>query len=169
MCHLVVADSQLSVLMKPLSIMLDIIREAPLGQAIRLLTRNKFLQYPEEKPDFKLPDLYLAQLEIHEKQSNDGHASFSSAPGEASTARNTSVPRVRSGSDSDTQSESPSESLQRYVTNLESLRTRKSSKLSAPSPSQLPLKRHRTASFSLIGILPMILQTPTIGRRLRRF
>ncbi|KAK1245606.1 hypothetical protein MKX08_005235 [Trichoderma sp. CBMAI-0020] len=103
--------------------MLDIIREAPLGQAIRFLTRNKLLQYPEEKPDFKLPDLYVAQLEIHEKQSNDAHASFSSAPGEASMARNTNVSRLRSESESESQSESQSESLQRYATNFESLRT----------------------------------------------
>lgn len=43
--------------------MSDLIREAPLGQAIRFLTRNKALQYPEEKPDFELPDVYRAILE----------------------------------------------------------------------------------------------------------
>jgi MFS transporter, DHA1 family, multidrug resistance protein len=36
----------------------DIIREAPLGQLIRLITRNKFLKYPEEKPDFVCPNCY---------------------------------------------------------------------------------------------------------------
>ncbi|KAL7921906.1 MFS general substrate transporter [Trichoderma austrokoningii] len=76
--------------------MLDIIREAPLGQAIRFVSRNKLLQYPEEKPDFKLPDLYVGQLEIHEKRCADGHASFSPAPGEGSMARNTSVSQIRS-------------------------------------------------------------------------
>ena len=36
--------------------MADLIRDAPLGQLIRLgLTKNKYLQYPEEKADFKLP------------------------------------------------------------------------------------------------------------------
>lgn len=43
--------------------MSDMIREAPLGQAIRFLTRNKFLQYPEEKPGFQLPDVYRAIVE----------------------------------------------------------------------------------------------------------
>ncbi|RGP79676.1 hypothetical protein FLONG3_2230 [Fusarium longipes] len=38
--------------------MSDIIRDAPLGQLIRFVTRNKYLQYPEEKPDFKLPDAW---------------------------------------------------------------------------------------------------------------
>jgi DHA1 family multidrug resistance protein-like MFS transporter len=38
--------------------MYDLIREAPLGQAIRFLSRNKLLQYPEELPDFELPLQY---------------------------------------------------------------------------------------------------------------
>lgn len=42
--------------------MADIIREAPLGQVIRFVTRNRFLQYPEEKADFKLPDCYYDAL-----------------------------------------------------------------------------------------------------------
>ncbi|KAJ5605316.1 cycloheximide resistance protein [Penicillium lagena] len=47
--------------------MIDLIREAPLGQAIRLVSRNRFLQYPEEKDDFELPLQYIAQLEKNEK------------------------------------------------------------------------------------------------------
>ncbi|KAI9703915.1 MAG: hypothetical protein M1820_005697 [Bogoriella megaspora] len=35
--------------------MSDLIREAPLGQIIRLLTRNKLYQYPEEKEGFQIP------------------------------------------------------------------------------------------------------------------
>ncbi|KAF2799148.1 MFS general substrate transporter [Melanomma pulvis-pyrius CBS 109.77] len=38
--------------------MADIIRDAPVGQLIRFLTRNKYLQYPEERPDFELPAVY---------------------------------------------------------------------------------------------------------------
>jgi DHA1 family multidrug resistance protein-like MFS transporter len=38
--------------------MSDLIRDAPLGQLIRFITRNKYFQYPEEKPDFKLPDAW---------------------------------------------------------------------------------------------------------------
>ncbi|KAF2669446.1 MFS general substrate transporter [Microthyrium microscopicum] len=34
------------------------IRDAPVGQAIRYLTKNKVLQYPEEKPDFECPHTY---------------------------------------------------------------------------------------------------------------
>jgi DHA1 family multidrug resistance protein-like MFS transporter len=47
--------------------MFDIIREAPLGQAIRYLSRNRLLQYPEERSDFKLPIQYDALLK------NSGH------------------------------------------------------------------------------------------------
>ncbi|KAF4471685.1 Caffeine resistance 5 [Fusarium albosuccineum] len=39
--------------------MADMIREAPLGQLIRFVTRNRYFQYPEEKADFKLPDPWI--------------------------------------------------------------------------------------------------------------
>lgn len=35
--------------------MSDLIREAALGQVIRLITKNKSLRYPEEDPSFKIP------------------------------------------------------------------------------------------------------------------
>ncbi|KKY24329.1 putative benomyl methotrexate resistance protein [Diplodia seriata] len=38
--------------------MSDLIRDAPIGQIIRFVTRNRLLQYPEEKPDYKLPGDY---------------------------------------------------------------------------------------------------------------
>ena len=38
--------------------MSDLLRESALGQLIRLVTRNKVLQYPEEKADFVLPASY---------------------------------------------------------------------------------------------------------------
>ncbi|KAL9007487.1 MAG: hypothetical protein Q9173_007257 [Seirophora scorigena] len=56
--------------------MADIIRDAPIGQIIRFLTKNRVLQYPEEKPDFQLPDAYNTALSsraappITEKASN---------------------------------------------------------------------------------------------------
>jgi DHA1 family multidrug resistance protein-like MFS transporter len=39
-----------------------LIREAPLGQLIRWVTRNRVLQYPEELPGFELPETYNAIL-----------------------------------------------------------------------------------------------------------
>ncbi|KAG9661532.1 MFS general substrate transporter, partial [Aureobasidium melanogenum] len=38
--------------------MSDVIRDAPIGQLIRYVTRNRVLQYPEEKPDFVCPTSY---------------------------------------------------------------------------------------------------------------
>lgn len=35
-----------------------LIRDAPVGQLIRLVTRNRVLQYPEERPDFQIPAWY---------------------------------------------------------------------------------------------------------------
>ena len=38
--------------------MSDLIREAPFGQLLRFLTKNKILKYPEELPGFQLPETY---------------------------------------------------------------------------------------------------------------
>jgi DHA1 family multidrug resistance protein-like MFS transporter len=40
----------------------DVIREAPIGQIIRWITKNRLLQYPEENPNFELPAAYNAVL-----------------------------------------------------------------------------------------------------------
>lgn len=55
--------------------MSDLIREAPLGQAIRFLTRNRVLQYPEEKPDFELPGVYRTALGGKSSPSRSGSES----------------------------------------------------------------------------------------------
>ena len=41
------------------------LRESTLGQIIRLVTGGKYLQYPEEKPDFKLPETWVQVLNEH--------------------------------------------------------------------------------------------------------
>jgi DHA1 family multidrug resistance protein-like MFS transporter len=38
--------------------MLALIRDAPAGQLIRYITKNRFLQYPEEQADFQIPAAY---------------------------------------------------------------------------------------------------------------
>lgn len=43
--------------------MFDIIREAPLGQAIRFITKARYLRYPEEEPDYELPAQYAFLLQ----------------------------------------------------------------------------------------------------------
>jgi DHA1 family multidrug resistance protein-like MFS transporter len=42
--------------------MTELIREAPLGQLLRWVTRNRVLKYPEELPGFELPAAYTAVL-----------------------------------------------------------------------------------------------------------
>lgn len=42
--------------------MSSLIRDAPVGQLIRLITRNSFLKYPEEKSDFSLPEPWFRLL-----------------------------------------------------------------------------------------------------------
>ncbi|KAL5319507.1 hypothetical protein ACEPPN_012562 [Leptodophora sp. 'Broadleaf-Isolate-01'] len=47
--------------------MSDIFRDAPIGQILRLITKNKILQYPEEKADFKYTADYLVKPPTGEK------------------------------------------------------------------------------------------------------
>ena len=35
--------------------MADLIRESPVGQVVRLVTRTRLLKYPEEEPGFRIP------------------------------------------------------------------------------------------------------------------
>ena len=41
--------------------MLDLWRDAPFGQLVRYLTRNKVFRYPEEEPDFQCPSTYSVE------------------------------------------------------------------------------------------------------------
>ncbi|KAH8201259.1 hypothetical protein TruAng_004576 [Truncatella angustata] len=47
--------------------MSSLIRDAPIGQLLRLVTRNRMLKYPEEKPNFSLPELWTQALENESK------------------------------------------------------------------------------------------------------
>lgn len=42
--------------------MAEAIRDAPIGQIIRWITSNRYLQYPEEEPGFRLPEPWLELL-----------------------------------------------------------------------------------------------------------
>ncbi|KAL9098518.1 MAG: hypothetical protein Q9163_005835 [Psora crenata] len=55
--------------------MSDLIREAALGQVLRFITRNKILQYPEEKPGFTLPETYNAVLNANGEKTPHSRAS----------------------------------------------------------------------------------------------
>ena len=58
--------------------MSDLFRETPLGQLIRLLSRNRLLRYPEEQPYYELPPQYVAVLRGDEKPSQGRGADESS-------------------------------------------------------------------------------------------
>ncbi|KAH8897679.1 MFS general substrate transporter [Thozetella sp. PMI_491] len=40
----------------------DIVRDAPLGQLMRFVTRNHLFQYPEERPDFEFPAAWMDMI-----------------------------------------------------------------------------------------------------------
>jgi MFS transporter, DHA1 family, multidrug resistance protein len=46
----------------------DLIREAPLGQLIRYLSKNTLLRYPEEEPNFELPVTWAVLLQNNEAE-----------------------------------------------------------------------------------------------------
>jgi DHA1 family multidrug resistance protein-like MFS transporter len=68
--------------------MADLLREAPFGQLIRLLTGNKFFKYPEEKPDFICPSSYkdgsqLPLEKIAEKENSAAEMSKDATPNDS--------------------------------------------------------------------------------------
>lgn len=77
--------------------MSDLVREAPLGQLIRFITKNKVLQYPEEKPDFQLPEAYNIVLNngnLTEKDQTSDHSSDDEAK-EAEALREPGMPGLQ--------------------------------------------------------------------------
>jgi MFS transporter, DHA1 family, multidrug resistance protein len=66
--------------------MADLLREAPLGQALRWVTGNRILQYPEEVEGFELPESYITALNSGsgEKQ-HEAEGRTASTPGTTST------------------------------------------------------------------------------------
>ncbi|KAK2046458.1 major facilitator superfamily transporter [Colletotrichum somersetense] len=66
--------------------MAQIIREAPVGQLIRFVTGNKFLQYPEERPDFQLPQQWLDVLNS-EKEVPEAEAADLASPRSSQSTR----------------------------------------------------------------------------------
>lgn len=77
--------------------MSDLFRESALGQAIRFVSRNKWLQYPEEKPGFVLPPQYAALLAGKEKQQE--------AASDLANSQQSGAPLSPSASTSDTVAE----------------------------------------------------------------
>ncbi|KAF2805188.1 MFS general substrate transporter [Mytilinidion resinicola] len=74
--------------------MSDLIREAPFGQVVRWVTKNKFLQYPEEKPDFQCPHSYNCnngdeKHHLHQHQSHRSHRSAGAVQRDSGDASST--------------------------------------------------------------------------------
>ncbi|KAL6913279.1 hypothetical protein ACHAPO_003045 [Fusarium lateritium] len=91
--------------------MSDIIRDAPLGQLIRFVTRNKYLQYPEEKPDFKLPEAWdmvinnpNAIIDENSTANNNGPLTGTAlASSASSTVAATEDPKAKGETDKETE------------------------------------------------------------------
>ena len=75
---------------------MEYMREAPIGQLVRFLTKNKYFKYPEEQPGFKLPDPWL---ELMNNPDAPGHES----PASNAPSSQTSTVNVNSGSEREKQ------------------------------------------------------------------
>ena len=119
--------------------MVDILREAPFGQIVRLLTRNKYFLYPEEQPDFRCPNSYQ----------DDGTPKFDNIKKlESGTEENT-------GKDIDTVDDLQ---LQRTLTDTE--------KASRSSADDSDLEQQTTLGLQRTQTLPFTDQRLEVERRL---
>ena len=74
--------------------MSDLLRDAPLGQLLRIITRNRILKYPEELPGFQLPETYNTAINefLSEKQPRPRSGSESAA---ASVKAENDMPQLK--------------------------------------------------------------------------
>ncbi|CAF9904389.1 hypothetical protein IMSHALPRED_000018 [Imshaugia aleurites] len=74
--------------------MSDLIREAPIGQLLRFVTKNKVLRYPEEIPGFQLPEIYNTMLNAADSE-KFGPSRSDSEQGEKNLKNEESFPDLR--------------------------------------------------------------------------
>jgi DHA1 family multidrug resistance protein-like MFS transporter len=57
-----------------------IIRDAPIGQLIRYITKNRVLLYPEEKSDYKCPNSYKADADASAEKAESASSTLAPTP-----------------------------------------------------------------------------------------
>lgn len=117
--------------------MADLIRDAPIGQLIRFLTRNRYLQYPEERSGFQLPQRWQLLL--------DDRNIVNDTP----VASSSSTVHVREGSNTPCMSEKEAETGQQSQSPHE-WRVDERDRV-----QQQPLQLHRTRSQTKSPVLPV--------------
>lgn len=119
--------------------MADLIREAPLGQFLRWVTKNKVLQYPEERPGFELPAEWVTSLSNEKKPAHS-----------ISSSRRPSTPTIGSG-DSE---EKSNPDVDPYQADLELARTISRQQTTPFSAERLAIEERdaidRTASRPIV-------------------
>lgn len=83
----------------------EIVRDAPLGQVVRFFTKNRLFKYPEEQPNFKLPEPWIRIMNYadhditpQDKTAISSSASISNQEGrETSDVNNATQPALESG------------------------------------------------------------------------
>ncbi|KFY20407.1 hypothetical protein V491_03739 [Pseudogymnoascus sp. VKM F-3775] len=82
----------------------EIVRDAPLGQVVRFFTKNRLFKYPEEQPNFKLPEPWIRIMNYadhditpQDKTATSSSASISNQEGrETSDVNNATQPALES-------------------------------------------------------------------------
>ncbi|WYZ46256.1 hypothetical protein EsH8_IX_000481 [Colletotrichum jinshuiense] len=98
--------------------MAQIIRDAPAGQVIRFLTRNKVLQYPEEKPGFQLPQQWLDVL------NSEKETPAEATPADITAASPRSSDSIHTGDENKRYSQKEEEDAAPYGASLQRTKTR---------------------------------------------
>jgi DHA1 family multidrug resistance protein-like MFS transporter len=79
--------------------MLELIREAPLGQLLRWISNGRLFPYPEELADFVLPQLYINELgivKLTERQSDGAGTISATTSSSADNLANLEASRIKS-------------------------------------------------------------------------
>ena len=85
--------------------MASLVREAPLGQLIRYLTKNKYFQYPEEKPGFELPEAWIQVMQELDAPNSEKVTESNTEPSSESKEQEVQTEQPTSGQGSETISE----------------------------------------------------------------
>lgn len=99
----------------------DLIRDAPLGQVIRWMTRNKFLKYPEEYESWTVPAEYEHPTEGHLDRQMEALRVINEREAAKGSAEPTSDPERKEEAESDTEVESPAH----HASDLEKFETQR--------------------------------------------
>lgn len=135
--------------------MSDLIRDSPIGQLIRFITKNRVLLYPEEKPGFQCPTCY-ANPDAAAQNLKSAIASYSSDSAGLSTDDPADVEKA--GVEPAEEAESP---VSRQRPGVDRLETSESSLERAATAQDFERRESLQTSLSRVGTRTALRQSET--------